>query len=209
MLRISAECTEVPDSVLATIRKVQELAARHVRKVSSSDANTGAQLTSLGQRCEQFITLSQSKSSLRKILSDAKSASVCETHSPLWKNDQLQANGNLKLPDFMLALEAWSRESVQQRTSSPPRAIVSPERPTSRASSRASQPPGKLRYTAYEAPKPTPRLRRIPSNSSFTHSDTSRFVGQDADDTLSRTVTAGQLALATEQIELQALTKVR
>lgn len=113
-----------------------------------------------------------------------------------------------KLPDFMLALESWNRDSMQQRASSPLRVIITPERPSSRTSSRASQNPGKLRYTAYEAPKPTARLRRISSNSSFAHSDTSRFVGQDTDDPLSRTVTAGQLALAVEQIELQALTKV-
>lgn len=107
----------------------------------------------------------------------------------------------------MLALEAWSRESTQQRALSP-HAVVTPERPSSRASSRASQTPGKLRYAAYEAPKPTPRLRRIPSNDSFAPSNTSRFVGQETEDILSRTVTAGQLALASEQIELQALTKV-
>jgi hypothetical protein len=120
----------------------------------------------------------------------------------------------LKLPEFMFALENYNRDaSAAQavRASSPPQSQVaptSPERSSSRASSQASHAPGKLRYAAYEAPKPTARMRRVPSSSSVAKSDTSRFVGQEREDPLSRTITAGELALATEQIELQALTKV-
>ncbi|KAI0705845.1 ARM repeat-containing protein [Cytidiella melzeri] len=170
MLRVAADCDEVSDSILASVRKVQEHAGRHIRR-----------------RCEQFITLSQSKSTLRTILSSSKSSS---------------------LPDFMFALESHNRDGgTQGRAPSSPQVAVTADRPSSRTSSRASHSLGKLRYAAYDAPKPTARLRRVPSNSSLAKSDMSRFVGQDKDDPLSRTITAGDLALATEQIELQALTK--
>ncbi|KAI0737673.1 hypothetical protein BC629DRAFT_1300621 [Irpex lacteus] len=168
MLRVAAECDEISDSILATVRKIQEQAGRYIRR-----------------RCEQFITLLQARSTLRTILSSAKSSS---------------------LPDFMLALESYNRDQTRNRATSPPRVVV--ERPSSRASSQASShTPGKLRYTAYDAPKLTAKLRRVPSNGSVAKSDSSHFVGQEREDALSRTITAGDLTLASEQIELQALIK--
>ena len=114
---------------------------------------------------------------------------------------------NLKLPEFMLALESYNRDHARDQTTSPPQVVV--DRPSSRASSRASShTPGKLRYAAYDSPKPTAKLRRIPSTNSVAKSDSSRFIGQEKEDALSRTITAGDLTLATEQIELQAFAKV-
>lgn len=119
------------------------------------------------------------------------------------------------MPDFVIALESYeANPNGDQDTATPVEPAGSPDRPSSRASSRASHTAGKLRYTAYEAPKATSRLRphRATSNShSAAHSDSgsSRFLGQgsDAGDPISRTITAGDLALATGHIEMQDLAR--
>ena len=76
----------------------------------------------------------------------------------------------------------------------------------SRSSSRASAGPSKLRYAAYDAPKPTPRMRMRRASSSSSRSDTSSY--HDPDESLSKTVTAGDLALASGRKDLQELSTV-
>lgn len=87
---------------------------------------------------------------------------------------------------------------------------TSPERPSSRASSHASASNGKLRYRAYDAPKAIPRLRPHHTGSAAqSDSGSSRFIGQgsDIDDPLSSTITAGDLTIASGQMELHDLSK--
>lgn len=101
---------------------------------------------------------------------------------------------SLQLPDFLLALE-----------SKPPAVPRSPRlNPSSRTIS-ISSPSGtqqKLRYAAYEPPPPA-RSRR-PRGASSTRSTSSL----DSYDELSRTVTAGDLAIAAGSPELRALSPV-
>ncbi|KAI0797604.1 ARM repeat-containing protein [Abortiporus biennis] len=181
MLRVAANCDEVPTDVIATVRKLQESGGRHIRR-----------------RCEQFTSLAVSASTLRSILAQAKSSS---------------------LPDFLVALEA--HYATQRQTRSPklssansPRlsSLGSPKlsglsSPDERPSSRASQSGSKqLRYAAYDAPKPTPRLRRLSSGSSTStsHSD---IPHRGSEDVLARTLTPGDLALASGNTELRELGK--
>src|ERR1700677_4668549 len=94
-----------------------------------------------------------------------------------------------------------------------------------RSSSRASLSTSKLRYTAYEPPQAVPRLR-CSSTSQRSYSSSSRsgtysdhggkenrgwpVASEDRSflDELSRTVTAGDLALAAGDIELEMMAKV-
>jgi AP-4 complex subunit epsilon-1 len=159
------------------------------------------------QRCEQFVRISPSKAALHAITSRAKSFSVRITkHRAI-----VLPLTCLQLPDFAYALESYE---VNPHDDPPPSSKIersaSPDRPSSRASSSASQSVRKLRYKAYDAPKATPRLRaNRPTSPSYStaHSESgsSRFVGQDADDSMTSTITAGDLALATGHIELQNL----
>ncbi|KAH9857122.1 ARM repeat-containing protein [Lenzites betulinus] len=146
------------------------------------------------RRCDQFIKLSQSKDTLNHIVAGAHFSS---------------------LPDFVVALE--KHEAVQHREqravsrspriypSSPPLKPQSPEP----SSSRASPSPGRLRYAAYEAPKPTPRLRRVSSSSSSRHSDDGSVrgggYGRPYEDPLAMTVTAGDLTLAAQTSDLRSI----
>ncbi|PSR94120.1 hypothetical protein PHLCEN_2v4548 [Hermanssonia centrifuga] len=170
-----------------------------------------------------FALLMEPDGTLRPTLLVILSALACEylESSPVPPSvmlqgfaSQLSVHGHKQLPDFLVALEAYEREKSTQATRSPPLNPASfPDRPASQASSHASQTPGKLRYTAYDAPKATPRLRRPSSSSSYSaaHSDggRSRLIGQgrDFEDPMSRTITAGDLTLASEHIELQQLAK--
>ncbi|CAL1705101.1 unnamed protein product [Somion occarium] len=164
MIRVSANCSAVPEDVLGTVRKVQEAAGRHIKR-----------------RCNQFLELSQTAQMLKDIVSRSKSTS---------------------LPDFVIALETYEAErqtNVPRPSSS--NAVGSPERPSSRTSTTAS----KLRYTAYDAPKPTPRLRRISSTSSSLSASRSD-VGRESED-LARTVSPGELALASGRSEFQEIAR--
>ncbi|KAI0819517.1 ARM repeat-containing protein [Trametes gibbosa] len=146
------------------------------------------------RRCDQFINLSQSKNTLNHIVAGAHSSS---------------------LPDFVVALE--KHEAAQRReqraasrspriypSSPPPLTPRSPEP----SSSRASPSPGKLRYAAYEPPKPPQRLRRVSSGSSR-HSDDgsvrSGSYGRAYEDPLAMTVTAGDLTLAAQTSDLRSI----
>ena len=118
-----------------------------------------------------------------------------------------------QLPDFLAALESYEANPIVPHNATPEvggHRARSPERPSSPASSYASHSPGKLRYKAYDAPKATARLRP-PRHDSAAHSDSgsSRFIGQgsDIDDTMSKTITAGDLTIASSQMELRSLAK--
>ena len=122
--------------------------------------------------------------------------------------DQYRSNitESTQLPDFLIALE--THQAKEQATSYTPQTSSnitshSAERPSSRASSAATG--SKLRYTAYEAPRHTPKLRRRTSTSSSlsSHSDISR-----ASEELARTFTPGELALATGRPDLHDIGKV-
>ncbi|KAI0636737.1 ARM repeat-containing protein [Trametes polyzona] len=175
MLRISVTCDEVPSEVLGSVRELHARGGRHIKR-----------------RCDQFTTLSQSKTTLRHIIASTQSSS---------------------LPEFVVALEKYeaSKERAASRSprvfpSSPPLAARSPER----SSSRASPTPSKLRYAAYESPRPTPRLRRV-SSSSSRHSDDGSVrsgAGQGRtayEDPLALTVTAGDLTLAAQTADLRSI----
>lgn len=158
MIRLAAECDDVPTEVIDTVRKLLERSGRYIRR-----------------RCDQFINLSLHKRALRDIVSSARSTS---------------------LPDFLAALEAQAPSVTSSSNRSPSlHTAQSPERSVS----RTSNPTQKLRYEAYEPPKPAPRLRRYSSSSSRASDDgSSKFVGESQDG-LARTITPGDLALASRR----------
>ncbi|KAJ7072535.1 armadillo-type protein [Mycena amicta] len=123
---------------------------------------------------QQFTSLSTQKDTLAQIVNSASSAS---------------------LPDFL--------DALGRHKSAEPDIILEPSSPSTSRASLSS----KLRYTAYEAPPPTSRLRgRAPSDrsSSRASSQLSGSSAVEVPDMLSRTVTAGDLALATaaERLEI-------
>ncbi|KII92127.1 hypothetical protein PLICRDRAFT_122418 [Plicaturopsis crispa FD-325 SS-3] len=166
MLRISADCEDVPPTAISAAKELGQSSKRHIRL-----------------RCEQFVRLSSQKEVLATIISSAQSSS---------------------LPDFLKSLIAYSIAQPSPPKESPP--PTSPTRsPEPRASSRASASPNKLRYTAYEPPKPSPHLRRPPSSLRSLSAGSSSLSdrgsqtsgrGRTSLDELSRTVTAGDLTLA-------------
>ncbi|KAJ7350295.1 armadillo-type protein [Mycena albidolilacea] len=156
MLRISAECEQVPSEVLIGIRELSNQSRRHIR-----------------QRCEEFTTLSAQKDVLGEIIQRANSSS---------------------LPSFLEALHGYR---VQSSTKNTPDTA---EEPSSPSSSRASLSGNKLRYTAYEAPPPAPRLRDRAFSGG---SSSSRSSSQLSANELSRTVTAGDLTLAAAAQEIE------
>ncbi|KAH9930688.1 ARM repeat-containing protein [Fomitopsis serialis] len=132
------------------------------------------------RRCDQFLDLSSRPGTLKEVLADARSPS---------------------LPDFAAALETYKPAQAPSSPSysprSPPLRPVphSPDRPSSRASSQGA----KLRYDAYDPPRPVQRhfVRRLSAGSDAS----SRFVGQrgravEGQDPLARTMSPGDLALA-------------
>lgn len=109
-----------------------------------------------------------------------------------------------KLPDFLAALQ----DQVSRRATSP--SLSTSLLPSSPSKSQ-------LRYKAYDAPTPAPKLRtRGTSHSTSSRSETFSEGGSRASsrlsansiDPLSRTVTAGELALAAGGRELEMMTKV-
>ncbi|KAJ6602168.1 armadillo-type protein [Mycena sp. CBHHK59/15] len=173
MLRISADCEEVPSEVEISVNDLSERSGRHIQ-----------------WRCEQFSTLSSQKDSLADIVQSAESSS---------------------LPDFLEALQTYKTRPSKTRSTS-----VRAEEPSSPSSSRASFSASKLRYTAYEAPPPTVRLRdRVSSGGSSpgrsgsrASSQLSGSSGRQPPDELSRTVTAGDLTLAAAILKLDVAAPV-
>ncbi|KAI0647300.1 ARM repeat-containing protein [Trametes meyenii] len=174
MLRVSLACDDIPAEALEAVRDRHSHGGRHVKR-----------------RCDQFLSLSQHKDELKRIVSATPSSS---------------------LPDFVIALENYGAE--QQRSasrsplsSSPSLKLHSPDI----SSPRASPTPNKLRYAAYEPPKLTHRLRRLSSDSSR-HSDdgSARSVGHGRayEDPMTVTVTAGDLTLAAQTSDLRSISSV-
>ena len=133
---------------------------------------------------------------------------------------------NAQLPDFLEALETERAKSTFSTDSSPSKST--PSRSLNPTPSPGPLTSRKLRYAAYEPPKQVGRLRhpsdvRRSSSRSTTFSDAgyelelSRMNSTLSDasrerhslDHLSKTVTAGDLALAGGDIKLDILTKVR
>ncbi|KAI0672983.1 ARM repeat-containing protein [Trametes maxima] len=173
MLRISLACDDIPSEVIEAVKDRHSHGGRHVKR-----------------RCDQFLSLSQHKNELKRIISSTNSSS---------------------LPDFVIALEKNSVEQ-QRATSRSPSVLpgspsLKPQSPE-RSSSRASPTPHKLRYAAYESPKATHRLRRL-SSSSSRHSDdgSARSVrhGRAYEDLMATTVTAGDLTLAAQTSDLRSI----
>ncbi|KAF7977752.1 hypothetical protein HWV62_2842 [Athelia sp. TMB] len=100
-----------------------------------------------------------------------------------------------------------SRRHVRQSTRPLP---VSPPQSPERLSASLAQ--SKLRYDAYQPPQVASRLRR-PANTHRSTSSNSRSASQSDNrpslDELSMTVTAGDLALASEAIELEVMSKTQ
>ncbi|KAI0282501.1 armadillo-type protein [Russula aff. rugulosa BPL654] len=111
------------------------------------------------------------------------------------KPDELRAavanSRSRSLPDFLLTLDA--RSSARPRSPRP----RSSSRATSRSSRSGTQ---KLRYTAYEPPPPAQ-----PRHPSAARSASRSTPSLDSYDDLTRTVTAGDLAIAAGSPELRAL----
>ncbi|KAI0707595.1 ARM repeat-containing protein [Earliella scabrosa] len=183
--RIASYSPSVQDACLITMLRIsaasEEVPQEVLETINELHAHSGRHMR---RRCDQFTTLSQSRETLRRIIANTHSSS---------------------LPDFVFALEkhgadqrAPSRSPVIM-PSSPPLKARTPEP----SSSRASPVPHKLRYAAYEPPRPTPRLRRMSSGSSR-HSDDGGSRTRSYQD-LSATVTAGDLTLVAQTSDLRSI----
>lgn len=117
-----------------------------------------------------------------------------------------------KLPDFAMALELYVATPIQPSASTE----KAPPPPLSPGTSQSRALPGnRLRYTAYETPRPTSRLSsshsyKRTSQGSVSDAGSSRLSvdSHPSDDHLSRTVTAGELALMARDKELESISKV-
>ncbi|KAJ7502817.1 armadillo-type protein [Mycena galericulata] len=125
------------------------------------------------QRCEEFLSLGAQKDVLEKIIQSAQSSS---------------------LPDFLEALHGYHIMSSSKSKTTPDVAAET----SSPSPSRVSLSSSKLRYTAYEPPPPTARLRGRASSGGSSRSGSSQLSGTSAGalEELSKTVTAGDLTLA-------------
>jgi AP-4 complex subunit epsilon-1 len=172
------------------------------------------------QRCDQFISLCGQKQTLAEIVIRAQSPTV----SGVMLAALSGGLNTLQLPDFLDALESAQSKSSQSTGDAP-----SPKATSSRSSNPSPSPSSlsssKLRHAAYEPPTPVARLRG-PSSSRRSNSRTTSFsdAGHELSrvnsklseaneeryplDELAKTVTAGDLALAVGDIELEGRTKV-
>lgn len=111
--------------------------------------------------------------------------------------DVIARTKSSSLPDFLLALETYdAKNMVSSPGSRSARLAASPDRSSSRASSHTAS---KLRYKAYESPKPTPRMVRRLSSGSSRSTDSHK---PDPEEALARTLTPGDLALAGGRADL-------
>ena len=207
MLRISAASDEVPQEVLRSVKELYERSGRHIRRVrlaASGTRQTAADAGDVEMRPVHH-TVPVKRYSQAYHFFDSFFVGKCHQRQPL--HDML--SDSVQLPEFVLALEKY--EADQRRApsrspvllpSSPPLKPYTPEP----SSSRASPIPSKLRYAAYEPPRPTQRLRRT-SSSSSRHSDDggSRRSYQEP---MSMTVTAGDLTIAAQTSDLSSIPSV-
>ncbi|KAJ3842106.1 armadillo-type protein [Lentinula raphanica] len=162
LLRIAADCPEIPRQVLDTIFKLKEASKRHIRR-----------------RCEQFMQLSSDKERLLEIVNHARSST---------------------LPDFLDALQTYRSNDNTHGSlphSSSPRGFQNLSPSPNLGSLSAS----KLRYAAYDAPVPTPRLqRRQISNSNFS----SEHSTLGSPHSLATPLAGGELALVASTTEFES-----
>ncbi|KAI0372895.1 ARM repeat-containing protein [Pilatotrama ljubarskyi] len=189
--RLSSYSAALQDACLITMLRVSAacdpMPAEIQELVKELHARSGRHVK---RRCDQFLALSQAQETLKRILAGTHTSS---------------------LPEFVAALERY--EADKRRTasrspkvfpSSPPSNTRSPEP----SSSRVSPTPSKLRYAAYDPPRPTHRLRRLSSGSSL-HSDdgSARSVSHPRpyEDPLAMTVTPGDLTIAAQTSDLRSI----
>ncbi|KAJ3749216.1 armadillo-type protein [Lentinula detonsa] len=159
MLRIAADCSEVPQQVLDTVLKLKEASGRYIRR-----------------RCEQFIRLSSDRETLLRIVHNARSST---------------------LPDFVEALQSYQAGDNPPSSSSYSRgsqnhSLISESLSTS-----------KLRYSAYDAPVPTPRLQGRKTTNSNYGSEPS-ILGSPRGFALPELVAGGELALVASTTEFES-----
>ncbi|KAI0748602.1 ARM repeat-containing protein [Daedaleopsis nitida] len=188
--RIASYSASVQDACLITMLRISaasdEIPQEAVAAVKELHAHSGRHIR---RRCDHITTLAQSKEALKRILAGAQSSS---------------------LPDFVLSLEKY--EADQQKAPSrspslaprsPPLKPHTPEPLSSRAS--PAHAPSRLRYAAYEPPKPTQRLRRLSSSSSRHSEDGGSAPRRSYQDPMAMTVTAGDLTLAAQTSDLRSI----
>ncbi|OCH93386.1 ARM repeat-containing protein [Obba rivulosa] len=185
--RIATYSASIQDACLLCMIRASadcnEVPAEILERIRNLHEHSGRHIR---RRCDQFLHFGRAVEALRHVLG--------KVHS-------------YALPDVLAALEAHEVGSASLALRSPPlKPVQSPES----SSSRNSPTPSKLRYDAYEPPKPVHRLRRLSSSSRNSDDGSSRFIGQPhhSEDPLARTLTPGDLALAAGQRDLQPLAKV-
>jgi AP-4 complex subunit epsilon-1 len=146
------------------------------------------------QRCSQFEDMIGKPDELRMAVTNSRSRSVRTILSRQMFIVLMHGIISYQLPDFLLALE--SKPPVLPRS---PR-LNSSSRTPSRSSLSGTQ---KLRYAAYDPPPPA-QSRHLRAVSGMRSTDS-----LDSYDDLSRTVTAGDLAIAAGSPVLRALSPVR
>ncbi|KAH9952123.1 ARM repeat-containing protein [Amylocystis lapponica] len=185
-LRLAHYSVSIQDACLLSMIRItvdcDEVPSEVIEKVNGIHDRGGRHIR---RRCDQFLDLLKSRDRLKYIVSKAKSSA---------------------LPDFLAALEIGESENydgARHASSSKPARSLSPS-----TSHRDSPTPSKLRYAAYDPPKPVSRLRRLSSSSSRQSDDgTSKFVGQGRGsmDSMSRTLTPGNLALLAGRSDMQTI----
>lgn len=207
MLRLSDECEEVPEEVIKRVKKVAETAGKFLRPVRLFIVVADLPLMyPAPQRYDQFLFCVENKDFLRKIVTTAKSSSVCKpvvTSKNLLKVSQI--------PDFAFSLE--SNHGLANEPSTQPQGQL----PTSQAPSlivgfSPPQSPAQrpLRYDAYEAPpQPERHNSRSPTQHRSRSSLSARSSSQLSADSLSsdymdpemaKTMTAGELTLMPNEV---------
>ncbi|EJD55640.1 ARM repeat-containing protein [Auricularia subglabra TFB-10046 SS5] len=135
-------------------------------------------------RCGQFLSLAADLPALRSKVDNAKSSS---------------------LPDFLMAIE--SAPSALSPPQSPPPRAVKTFTPPPQPAIELPKATSKLRYAAYDPPPPVQPMRRQSTSSSLSSTSSSDapvpVPRLDVDDLLSRTLTAGDLTLVAQDVDLR------
>ncbi|PCH37830.1 ARM repeat-containing protein [Wolfiporia cocos MD-104 SS10] len=100
MLRIAAECTEVPADVIEVVRSLHDQSGRYIRR-----------------RCDQFMNLSLRKGALRSIVLAAKSTSLPDFMAALEAHESGQLNHAATSPQLRAAQSPERSVSRSSQTS--------------------------------------------------------------------------------------------
>ncbi|KIK97374.1 hypothetical protein PAXRUDRAFT_31834 [Paxillus rubicundulus Ve08.2h10] len=171
MLRLSAECDEVPEDVISAVRELSQFAGRHLHR-----------------RCDQFLALSSQRHVLAEVISRAQSSSLPDFLFALASHQSNSASGSSQ-PSRSPSISTPQRP----RSSSFSPATASPRKLRYEAYA-APQPMPSLRHLSSPG-----RLRNSLSGSEGRRSlsrasDTSQSLSD-----LGRTLTPGELTLAATQ----------